>query len=63
MKGAKADPDDKTISIPKINKITINGSNQNFFRCFKNAQRSFRNSILFKFRFRFIKMVVQYQLL
>lgn len=47
MKGAMADPPVNTIKTPKIIKMMISGSNQYFFRTFKNDQRSRKNSISF----------------
>jgi hypothetical protein len=46
MNGAIADPEVKTIRKPKISRITITGSNQNFFLTLKNAHNSFKNSIV-----------------
>ena len=40
-----AEPLVKTIKTPNKRRITIKGSNQNFFLSFKNPHKSFRNSI------------------
>jgi hypothetical protein len=49
MNGATADPLLSTINIPINKSININGSNQYFFLTFKNAQISFKNSIIDQF--------------
>ena len=46
MKGAIADPAVRTISTPKVSKITISGNNQNFFLSRRKPQRSLMNSII-----------------
>src|SRR4030095_2671410 len=46
MNGAIADPAVRTISTPKVSKITISGNNQNFFLTRRNPQRSLMNSII-----------------
>ncbi len=46
MNGAIADPAVRTISTPKVSKITISGNNQNFFLSLKKPQRSLMNSII-----------------
>jgi hypothetical protein len=46
MNGAMADPDVKTIRNPKISRMMITGSSQNFFLTLKNAHNSFKNSTL-----------------
>lgn len=40
-----AEPPDNTISTPKISNMMISGNSQNFFLTFKNAHKSFKNSI------------------
>src|SRR5436189_5966430 len=46
MNGAIADPAVRTISTPKVSKITITGNNQNFFLTRRKPQRSLMNSII-----------------
>jgi hypothetical protein len=46
MNGAIADPAVRTISTPKVSKITIMGNNQNFFLTRRKPQRSLMNSII-----------------
>jgi len=46
MNGAIADPAVRTISTPKVSKITISGNNQNFFLSRRKPQRSLMNSII-----------------
>src|SRR5205823_13564007 len=46
MKGAIADPAVRTISTPKVSKMTISGNNQNFFLTRRKPQRSLMNSII-----------------
>ena len=46
MNGAIADPAVRTISTPKVSKITISGNNQNFFLTRRKPQRSLMNSII-----------------
>src|SRR6266576_4597020 len=55
MNGAIADPAVRTISTPKVSKITISGNNQNFFLSRRKPQRSLMNSIIsFSFLIRFL---------
>src|SRR6184192_2965740 len=55
MNGAIADPAVRTISTPKVSKITISGSSQNFFLWRRKPQRSLMNSIIsFSFLVRFL---------
>ena len=55
MNGAIADPAVRTISTPKVSKITISGNNQNFFLSRRKPQRSLMNSIIsFFFLIRFL---------
>src|SRR6266513_137799 len=55
MNGAIADPAVRTISTPKVSKITIIGNNQNFFLSRRKPQRSLMNSIIsFFFLIRFL---------
>src|ERR1043166_4165545 len=55
MNGAIADPAVRTISTPKVSKITIMGNNQNFFLTRRKPQRSLMNSIItFSFLIRFL---------
>jgi hypothetical protein len=42
-----AEPPDKTMSIPKNNRMIINGISQNFFLVFKKSTKSLISSILF----------------
>lgn len=44
MNGAIADPEAKTIRLPKVRRRIMIGSSQNFFRSFKNVHSSFMNS-------------------
>src|SRR4029453_3663881 len=55
MNGEMADPALRTISTPKVSKITISGNNQNFFLSRRKPQRSLMNSIIsFFFLIRFL---------
>src|SRR5437762_9216529 len=54
MNGAIADPAVRTISTPKVSKITISGTNQNFFLWRRKPQRSLMNSIITFFLVRFL---------
>jgi len=40
-----AEPNDRTMSIPKNNRMTINGISQNFFLVFKKSTKSLISSI------------------
>lgn len=46
MKGAKAELPPKTISNPKRTSTMISGASHHFFLDFKNAHKSFKNSII-----------------
>ncbi len=46
MKGAIAEPAERTINTPKTNSTIISGSNQNFFLTFKKAHNSRKNSMI-----------------
>jgi hypothetical protein len=39
-RGAKTDPDEKTINAPKASRITTKGISHHFFSCFKNNRNS-----------------------
>ena len=54
MNGAIAELLANIVTKLSKNRIIIKGNNQNNFRCFKNAHKSLKNSILMYF-----KMVVQ----
>ena len=55
MNGAIADPAVRTISTPKVSKITISGNNQNFFLTRKKPQSCLLNLIIsFSFFIRFV---------
>lgn len=45
MNGAIAEPPPITINTPNKSKIMMIGANQNFLRCFKNFQMSFKKSM------------------
>jgi hypothetical protein len=45
MNGARADPPPITMRMPSSSSTMISGANQNFFRAFRNFQRSFKKSI------------------
>jgi hypothetical protein len=56
MNGAIADPAVRTISTPKVSKITISGNNQNFFLSRRKPQRSLMNSIISFFLFNTVSL-------
>jgi hypothetical protein len=45
MKGAMADPLPRTIKTPSKSRHKMIGKSQNFFRAFRNPQRSRKNSM------------------
>jgi hypothetical protein len=49
MKGAMADPAERTISTPNTNSTIISGKSQNFFLTFKKAHNSRKNSMVIFF--------------